>query len=136
MMNKAILIGHLGRDPELRYTSGGQPVVNFTMATNENWRDGDGERQTRTEWHRIVVWGKTAEFASQYLSKGRLVYVEGRIETTEWEGRDGEKKRTTQVVARILQALDGRRNEDAPSQSQEQRGRPGKPPLEDDDICF
>ena len=98
-VNKAILVGNLGRDPELRHTPNGQAVVNFTLATGETWTDKSGERQERTEWHRIVVWGKTAEMCNQYLSKGRTVYVEGRIQTREWEDKDGNKRYTTEINA-------------------------------------
>ncbi len=98
-VNKAILVGNLGRDPELRHTPNGQAVVNFTLATSENWTDKSGERQERTEWHRIVVWGKTAEMCNQYLSKGRTVYVEGRIQTREWEDKEGTKRYTTEINA-------------------------------------
>ena len=98
-VNKAILVGNLGRDPELRQTPNGQAVVNFTLATSENWTDKSGERQERTEWHRIVVWGRTAEMCNQYLSKGRTVYVEGRIQTREWEDKEGNKRYTTEINA-------------------------------------
>jgi single-strand DNA-binding protein len=101
-VNKAILVGNLGRDPELRQTPNGQSVVNFTLATSENWTDKGGERQERTEWHRIVVWGRTAEMCNQYLSKGRTVYVEGRIQTREWEDKDGNKRYTTEVNAQTV----------------------------------
>ena len=98
-VNKAILVGNLGRDPELRHTPNGQAVVNFTLATSETWTDKSGERQERTEWHRIVVWGRTAEMCNQYLSKGRTVYVEGRIQTREWEDKEGNKRYTTEINA-------------------------------------
>jgi single-strand DNA-binding protein len=98
-VNKAILVGNLGRDPELRTTPNGQSVVNFTLATSETWTDKSGERVERTEWHRIVVWGKTAETCNQYLSKGRTVYIEGRIQTREWEDKDGNKRYTTEINA-------------------------------------
>ncbi|MGB0620630.1 MAG: single-stranded DNA-binding protein [Myxococcota bacterium] len=98
-VNKAILVGNLGRDPELRHTPNGQAVVNFTLATSESWTDKSGERQERTEWHRIVVWGRQAEMCNQYLSKGRTVYVEGRIQTREWEDKDGNKRYTTEINA-------------------------------------
>lgn len=108
-VNKVILIGNLGRDPELRYTQGGQAVANFTLATTERFtgRDG-GERQERTEWHRITAWGRTAELCAQYLSKGRSVYVEGRLQTREWEDKEGQKRRTTEIVALSVQFLGGR----------------------------
>lgn len=98
-VNKAILVGNLGRDPELRHTPNGQAVVNFTLATSESWTDKSGERQERTEWHRIVVWGRQAEMCAQYLSKGRTVYVEGRIQTREWEDKEGAKRYTTEINA-------------------------------------
>ena len=109
-VNKVILIGNLGRDPELRYTQSGQPVANFTMATTESWnkRDGSG-REEKTEWHRIVAWGRTAELCAQYLAKGRTVYVEGRLQTREWEDREGKKQRTTEIVAQTVQFLGGNR---------------------------
>jgi single-strand DNA-binding protein len=108
-VNKVILVGNLGRDPELRYTQGGQAVANFTLATTERFpsRDG-GERQERTEWHRVVAWGRTAELCAQYLSKGRSVYVEGRLQTREWEDKEGQKRRTTEIVALSVQFLGGR----------------------------
>lgn len=108
MVNKVILVGRLGRDPELRYTQGGQPVANFSLATNERWTSKDGERQERTEWHRIVVWGKQAELCGEYLSKGRQVYLEGRLQTREWEDKEGNKRQTTEVNANTIQFLGGR----------------------------
>ncbi len=107
-VNKVILIGNLGRDPELRYTKDGRGVGNFTLATNERWRDKEGNSQERTEWHRVVVWGKDAENCAQYLQKGRSVYVEGRLQTREWEDRDGNKRQTTEVVAQTVRFLGGR----------------------------
>lgn len=98
-VNKVILVGNLGKDPEVRYTPGGQAVANFTIATNENWTDKQGQKQERTEWHRIVVWGKAAELCGEYLSKGRQVYVEGRLQTREWTNKEGAKQYTTEVVA-------------------------------------
>ncbi len=107
-VNKVILVGNLGRDPELRYTQGGQGVCNFTLATNEQWKDRDGNPQERVEWHRIVVWGKVGENCAQYLQKGRSVYVEGRLQTREWEDKDGKKRQTTEIVAQTVQFLGGR----------------------------
>ena len=104
-VNKVILVGNLGRDPEIRYTQGGQPVANFTLATTESFTSREGKREERTEWHRIVVWGKTAELCTQYLAKGRTVYLEGRIQTREWEDKEGQKRRTTEVVAQTVQFL-------------------------------
>jgi single-strand DNA-binding protein len=98
-VNKVILVGNLGRDPEVRYTPSGQAVANFTLATNEAWTDKAGQKQERTEWHRVVVWGKAAENCGEYLSKGRQVYVEGRLQTREWTNKEGAKQYTTEVVA-------------------------------------
>jgi single-strand DNA-binding protein len=108
-VNKCILIGNLGRDPELRYTQGGQAVANFSIATTERFSTKDGDRQERTEWHNIVTWGRTAENCAQYLSKGSSCYVEGRLQTREWEDKEGNKRRTTEVVAQFVQFLNTRR---------------------------
>jgi len=107
-VNKVIILGNVGADPELRYTPGGAAVTNFNIATNESWTDNNSERQERTEWHRIVVWGRLAEICNQYLRKGSKVYIEGRLQTRSWEGQDGQKRYTTEVVAREMQMLDGR----------------------------
>ncbi|HLV30236.1 MAG TPA: single-stranded DNA-binding protein [Chitinispirillaceae bacterium] len=104
-INKAILIGNLGKDPELRYTPSGQPVASFTLATTERWTDRNGQRQDRTEWHNIVAWGKLAELVNQYLKKGRSAYIEGRITTRSWDDRDGNKKYRTEIVANQIQFL-------------------------------
>jgi single-strand DNA-binding protein len=108
-VNKVILIGNLGRDPELRYTQGGQAVANFTLATSERFANKSGEQQERTEWHRIVAWGKTGELCAQYLSKGRSVYIEGRLQTREWEDKEGKKRSTTEIVAQNVTFLGGPR---------------------------
>ena len=114
-VNKVILVGNLGRDPELRYTQGGQAVANFTMATTERFSTRDGDKQERTEWHRIVAWGRTGELCAQYLSKGRSVYIEGRLQTREWEDKEGQKRRTTEIVANTVQFLGGRGEGGGPS---------------------
>jgi single-strand DNA-binding protein len=98
-VNKVILIGNLGRDPEVRYTQNGAAVANFTLATNEAWTDKNGERQERTEWHRIVVWGKQAEIVREHLSKGKQVYVERSLQTRQWDDREGNKRTTTEIRA-------------------------------------
>ena len=98
-LNKVMLVGRLGKDPELRYTTDGTPVATFTMATSETFKDRSGVKQERTEWHSIVAWRKLAEIAGEYLKKGRLVYVEGKIQSREWEGKDGTKRRTFEIVA-------------------------------------
>ncbi|MDG5816284.1 single-stranded DNA-binding protein [Chitinispirillales bacterium ANBcel5] len=104
-VNKAILIGNLGRDPELKYTPSGQPVASFPLATSERWTDKSGQRQDRTEWHNIVVWGRQAEFVNQYLKKGRSCYIEGKISTRSWDDRDGNKKYRTEIVALSVEFL-------------------------------
>jgi single-strand DNA-binding protein len=106
-VNKVILIGRLGTDPEVRYTSSGGAVANFNMATNESWTDKSGQKQERTEWHRIVVWGKLGELCGQYLSKGRQAFVEGRLQTREWTDKEGAKRYTTEIVAQNIQFLGG-----------------------------
>ena len=106
-VNKVILIGRLGQNPELRYTPAGAAVANFSLATNEKWTDKAGNKQEKTEWHRIVVWNKTAELCNQYLQKGREVYIEGRLQTRQWDDKDGQKKYTTEVVADSVQFLSG-----------------------------
>jgi single-strand DNA-binding protein len=107
-VNKVILLGNLGADPEVRFTPGGQAVANFRVATNESWTDKQGQKQERTEWHRIVVWGKLAELCGEYLKKGRQAYVEGRLQTREWTDKENKKNYTTEVVAQTVQFLGGR----------------------------
>ncbi len=106
-VNKVILIGNLGKDPELKYLPSGQAVATFSLATTEKWTDKTGKRQERTEWHNIVVYGKPAENVNQYLKKGRSAYVEGRITTRSWDDRDGNKKYKTEIVANTVQFLGG-----------------------------
>jgi single-strand DNA-binding protein len=107
-VNKVILVGRLGRDPETRYTGGGQAVANFSVATDETYKDKAGDRQKRTEWHKIVVWGKQAEIAQQYLKKGSLVFIEGRIQSREWQDKEGQKRTSFEVVASNFRMLGGR----------------------------
>lgn len=105
-INKAILIGNLGADPELKYTASGTPMCTFRIATSESFKDREGNQQERTEWHRVVAWGKLGEIAAQYLAKGRQVYIEGRISTRSWEDKNsGEKRYMTEIVARDIQFL-------------------------------
>ena len=104
-LNKVMLIGNLGRDPEIRHTPSGSQVANFTMATTERYTDKSGNRQERTEWHKVVLFGKIAEIAGQYLSKGRQVYIEGRLQTREWEDKSGQRRWTTEVVGNNLVML-------------------------------
>jgi single-strand DNA-binding protein len=107
-VNKVILVGRLGRDPETRFTSGGQAVANFSIATDETYKDKSGERQKRTEWHKIVVWGKQAEIAQQYLKKGSLLFLEGRIQSREWQDKEGQKRTSFEIVATNFRMLGGR----------------------------
>ena len=110
-VNKVIIIGNLGRDPEVKYTQGNVPVANFSVATTESWKDkNSGEWQEKTEWHRIVAWRHLAERAERYLKKGKQVYIEGRIETRKWTGQDGQERWTTEIIANQLMLL-GRRDE-------------------------
>jgi single-strand DNA-binding protein len=122
-VNKVILVGRLGRDPETRFTASGQPVCNFTLATDEVYRDRAGERQRRTEWHRIVLWGRLAEIAQQHLKRGTMVYLEGRLQTRQWDDRSGNKRTTVEIVASTLRILSPR-GEAAPAEAEPE------PPLE------
>jgi len=106
-VNKVIVVGRLGADPEIKTITGGQTVARLSVATSENWTDKQGQKQERTEWHRVVVWGKLAELCGKYLSKGRQVYLEGRLQTRSWEDPQGQKKYTTEIVANTVQFLGG-----------------------------
>jgi len=135
-VNKVILIGNLGRDPEVRYTQNGTAVANFTLATNEVWTDKGGERQERTEWHRIVVWGKQAEIVREHLSKGKQVYVEGALQTRQWDDREGHKRTTTEIKASRVVMLGrpeaGEVRGTATAAPREVVSDEGPPPSEDD----
>jgi single-strand DNA-binding protein len=143
-VNKAILVGNLGRDPEMRTTQSGTQVANFTIATSEQYTDQSGQRQEKTEWHRIVTFGRLAEICGQYLHKGKQVYIEGRIQTRQWEDQNGQTRYTTEIVAREMQMLG--RVGDAPAQAREPAGggmqeasmaAGGAPAAdEDDDLPF
>lgn len=145
-VNKAILIGNLGKDPELRYTPSGQAVASFPIATSDKFKDKDGNWQERTDWHNIVVWGRQGETAKEYLSKGRSVYIEGRIQTRSYEDRDGNKKWITEIVAQRVQFLGSRdsggsgggRDESYSNSSQEAQPVGDQPMVsdEDDDLPF
>ncbi len=104
-VNKAIIVGNLGKDPEMRYTQSNTAVTNFTVATTDQWTDREGNKQERTEWHRVVAWGRLGEICGQYLQKGKQVYIEGRLQTREWEDQQGQKRYTTEIVAREMQML-------------------------------
>lgn len=106
-VNKVILLGRLGQDPELKYTPSGMAVCNFTLATGESWTDKNGQKQEKTEWHRVVVWGKLAELCGQYLAKGRQAFLEGSVQTRSWDAKDGTKRYTTEINAKTVQFLGG-----------------------------
>ena len=107
-VNKVILIGRLGKDPDMRYTPSGTAVANFSLATNSSFKDSDGNWQDKTEWHNIVTFGRTAEIAGEYLKKGKLVYIDGRLQTSSWEDQNGQKRYKTEVVASELQLIGSR----------------------------
>jgi single-strand DNA-binding protein len=135
-VNKVILIGNLGRDPEIRYTTGGQAVANFTIATTERYTNKSGERQEDTEWHRIVAWGRLAEICGEYLSKGRMVYIEGSIKTRSWEDKEGNTRYTTEIVARNMQMLGGQGGQGGRSEASSSRDdkMPADFDIEDDSF--
>ncbi len=137
-LNKVTLIGNLGSDPELKYTPSGKAVANFNIATNEQWKDKDGQQQSRTEWHRIVVWGRQAEIAKDFLRKGKQIYLEGRLQTRSYDDKDGNKRYITEIVSNQFLML-GRRDEDSmpgerASSSAPQSGSGA--PNDDDDLPF
>ncbi len=128
-LNKVQLIGHLGADPESRFTTSGSAVANLTLATNESWRSAEGDTKEKTEWHRVVVFGKMAETAAKYMKKGQLVYIEGRLQTRSWEDKDNIKRYTTEVLCDNFTML-GRKTDDSSSTSS------SKEPEQDDDLPF
>jgi single-strand DNA-binding protein len=123
-LNKVMIIGHLGRDPEMRYTPSGRPVTTFTVATSRNWNTSDGERHTETEWFNVVAWGNLAEICKQYLNKGQQVYIEGRLQTRFWEDKEGNKHSSTEIVANEMIMLGDRRDSNQAA---------GEPDLEEED---
>lgn len=135
-VNKAILIGNLGADPELRYTTGGTAVASFGIATTEKFKNKDGEQQERTEWHNIVCWTRLAEIANEYLRKGSSVYIEGRIQTRSYDDKDGIKKYRTEIIAQRLQLLGGRPKSDQEPSSQPSAPPEPETPVDDDDLPF
>ena len=146
-INKVILVGRLGRDPELKYTASGVPFCRFSMATDDVWNDkSSGERQERTEWHNIVAWDRLAEICNQYLTKGRLVYIEGSLQTREWDDQDGNKRKTTEIRARDMVLLGGgagentggapRRSAAADASAGGSSSAPSTSTITDDDIPF
>ena len=153
-LNKVLLLGNIGRDPEIRYTASGKAVATFTMATSQRWRDQDGNDQERTDWHRVVAWGRLGEICGEYLSKGKQVFIEGRIQSRDWEDKDGHKRTTVEVIANDMIMLGGggyspSRDSDEVTARQTARqpkseGEPSKktdeatsyPPPPEDDIPF
>jgi len=134
-VNKVILIGNLGKDPELRYAPSGSAVTSFSLATSEQWKDQEGNPQERTSWHNVVVWGKLAEIAAEYLKKGNKVYVEGRLQYRDYEGKDGNKRYVAEVVLNDLVMLGGPRQQGG----EKEEGAPAAPPSvseEKDDLPF
>lgn len=131
-LNRVILIGHLGQDPKLSYTQSGQAVANLRMATSERFKDKDGQWTDRTEWHSVVVWGKPAEFCGQYLAKGALVAVEGKLQTRKWQDKDGQDRYSTEVVAQSVQGL----SKSERGQGSQSQGRDASAPTQysDDDL--
>ncbi len=144
-VNKVILVGNLGADPELKYTPSNRPVCNLSVATNEVWKDKGGNKQERTEWHRVNVWGEQAENCSKFLAKGRMVYVEGRLQTRSWDDKEGKKRYSTEVVADRVVFLGGQgpgaeggrsRKWGDEAQAPAAADGPSGPPPSDDDIPF
>ena len=139
-LNKVMLIGNLGKDPEVRYTASGQAVTGFSLATSEKFKGKNGEWEERTEWHNITLWGKLAEIAGEYLSKGKTVYIEGRLQTRKWQDKSGNDRYTTEIVGDKMQMLsakgDGPRRGAEASSEPTGGGSYEEPPFQDDDIPF
>ncbi len=137
-VNKALIIGNLGQDPEIKYTQSGSPVANLSVATSERWKDKNtGEQKEQTEWHRVVVFGRLAEIAEQYLKKGSKVFIEGKIQTRDWEDSEGNKKYTTEVVAREMTMLDSRASMDSNTSSSDNSAKDAaKDDNSEEDIPF
>ena len=137
-LNKVMLIGNLGKDPELRFTPSGRAVARFSVATSEQWTTQEGQKQERTEWHNIVVWGKQAETCGQYLSKGRQVFIEGSVRSRQYDDKEGQKRYITEIIAQRVQFLGGGRGDGAGRGAAGGGGddMPPAPAPEDDDIPF
>jgi single-strand DNA-binding protein len=135
-VNKVILVGNLGSDPEVRYTPSGRAVANFSLATTERFTNKEGEKEERTEWHKIVAWARLGEICGEYLTKGSKVYIEGRLQTRNWEDRDGNKRYTTEIVAQAMQMLGGSKKGGEVTSVEE--SHPSEEPISipDDDIPF
>jgi single-strand DNA-binding protein len=138
-VNKVILVGRLGKDPEVKYTQAGVPVARFTLATDESWKDQSGEKQQRTEWHNIVAWRKLAEICGQYLNKGKLIYLEGRLQTRSWEDKEGNKRYTTEIQADNMVMLSARTDESRQEKSTAAAASSNsgfEPEITDEDVPF
>jgi len=146
-INKVILIGRLGRDPEVRYAPSGDAVTNFSIATSENWKDKNtGEKKERTEWHKLVTFRRLAEVCAEYLAKGSLIYIEGKLQTRDWDDKEGNKRYTTEIVVNQMQMLGGRGDSDSgnysrpadqkPSGKQQSQPKPNWPEPEDENVPF
>lgn len=135
-LNKVMVIGHLGRDPEMRYTPSGRPVTTFTVAVSRSWNTADGERRTETEWFNIVSWGNLAEICKQYLYKGQQVYIEGRLQTRRWEDKEGQKHTSVEVVANEMMMLGDRRDNSSQSQEESHGDEPSEPVTDEDEFPF
>ena len=136
MVNKVILIGNLGKDPEVRYSQAGAAIASFNVATPETWKKQDGTKEELTEWHRIVAFGRLGEICGEYLSKGSKVFIEGRLQTRKWEDKDGNTKYTTEIVAREMKMLSPRGSSGDSSQSQQYNDQPFPEPVMGDDVPF
>ncbi len=134
-LNKVMIIGHLGKDPEMRYTPSGRPVTTFTVAVSRTWNSADGERHAETEWFNVVAWGNLAEICKQYLAKGQQVYVEGRLQTRRWDDKEGQKHTSVEIVANEMMMLGDRRDAAHPSEEQS-LATEGEPAAPEDEFPF
>jgi len=130
MVNKVVLVGRIGRNPEIKYLQSGAPVANFSVATSETWKDKNGAKQEKTEWHNIIAWNKLAEICGEYVTKGMMVFIEGKLQTRSWEDKNGGKRQTTEIVAETIKMLGGGKPKETPQESG------GAPAAEDQDIPF
>ena len=135
-LNKVMVIGHLGKDPEMRFTPSGRPVTTFSVAVSRSWNTADGERRSETEWFNIVAWGNLAEICNQYLHKGQQVYIEGRLQTRNWEDKEGKKHTSVEVVANEMLMLGDRREASSSSQESEENEDQSEPMVDEDEFPF
>ncbi len=135
-LNKVMIIGHLGRDPEMRYTPSGRPVTTFSVAVSRTWNTVDGERHSETEWFNIVAWGNLAEICKQYLQKGQQVYIEGRLQTRHWEDKEGQKRTSVEVVANEMMMLGDRRDKNESEGSQSKESNQSESESDEDEFPF